>query len=106
MINIVTKILIINKVANPLTLLSPKINRIIATINVVKLESKIVQNDSLFPNWKAISKSVPLYNSSRIREYVMTFASTAIPIPMTNAAIPGRVNTPPISQYIPNVSKV
>ena len=68
MTNIVTKILIINSVANPFTLLSPKINSIIATIKVVKLESKIVQNEFLFPNWKAISNFVPLYNSSRIRE--------------------------------------
>ena len=88
----------INIVANPLTLLSPKINKIIAEINVVILESKIVINEFLFPNLKAIFNFVPLYNSSLIREKLITVASTAIPIPMTSAAIPGKVSTPPINQ--------
>ena len=48
-ITIVTSVLIINIVANPLTLLSPKIIKIIATKRVVTFESKIDINEFLLP---------------------------------------------------------
>ena len=100
------KILIINIVANPFTLLSPKINKIKATINVVKLASIIVPIEFLFPFLKAVSKETPFNNSSLIRSKLITLESTAIPIPKITAAIPGNVNTPPTNQKVAKVNTV
>ena len=47
--NIVTIVEIISIVANPLTVLSPNINKIIATNKVVMFESKIAINEFLLP---------------------------------------------------------
>ena len=63
-------------------------------------------SEVLDPSLKACFRLLPLYSSSLILEKVITLASTAIPIPRTKAAIPGRVNTPPINQKIKNTKKV
>ena len=48
-IHIVTIVLMISIVANPLTLLSPSINKTKATTNVVRFESKIAIKEFLLP---------------------------------------------------------
>ena len=70
------------------------------------LESSIVPKEDFEPSLKASCRLLPLYNSSLIRENVITLASTAIPIPNTTAAIPGKVKTPPINQNTPNTNSV
>lgn len=92
----VTKMVIIKTVAKPLIELCPKINRIIAAIMVVALASIILVNDSLLPSSKAYSRLLPIFSCSFILSKLITEASTAIPIPKSMAAIPGRVKTPPI----------
>ena len=77
-----------------------------ATRRVVRLASSIVPKLSLLPFLKAFSRLLPFNNSSLIREYVKTFASTAIPIPSIKAAIPGRVKTPPTNQNAAKTSSV
>ena len=99
-------IVIINIVAKPLILDSPKINMIMATIKVVKLESRIALKLSFDPSLKAFGKDFPFNNSSLILANVITLESTAIPIPSNNAAIPGRVNTPPTNQNIRKTKNV
>ena len=101
--SIVVNILIIKVVANPFILLSPKINKIIATRRVVIFESTIVIIEFLLPFLKAVFKFFRTSNSSFIRAKLITFESTAIPIPSRIPAIPGSVNTPPINQNIENV---
>ena len=93
---IVTTIFIINIVAKPLTLDSPNINKIIATIMVVILASMILVKEFLLPSSVASSKLLPIFKCSFILSKLITLASTAIPIPSSIAAIPGRVNTPSI----------
>ena len=105
-VNIVTITVIINIVANPLILDSPKLNIIIATINVVIFESIIALKLDLEPSLKALGRLFPFNNSSFILANVITLESTAIPIPRTNAAIPGRVSTPPTTQNTPNTKNV
>ena len=96
----------INIVANPLILDSPNINIIIATIKVVKFESRIALKLHLTPSLNAKGRLLPLYSSSLIRANVITLESTDIPIPSTKAAIPGSVKTPPTSQNTKNTKKV
>ena len=96
----------INIVANPLTLLSPKINKIRATTKVVKLPSRIEAKEFLLPFLTALFNLLPFFNSSLILEKLITLESTAIPIPINTAAIPGKVRTPPTSQNIANTSAV
>ena len=105
-INIVTIILIINIVAKPLTLLSPNINNITAAIKVVILASIIETKDPLLPLLNASSKLFLFLNSSFIRSKLNTVESTAIPIPITTAAILGSVNLPPTKLNITNVNIV
>ena len=93
---IVSKILIINIVAKPLTLDCPNINRITATIIVVILASNILDKDSLLPIATASLSGLPIFNWSFILSKLITEASTAIPIPSSIAAIPGKVNVPSI----------
>ena len=95
-ISIVIIKLIISIVANPFTELSPNANNISAIINVVTFESNIDENDSLLPLINAVLRLLPFLNSSFILSFVITHASTAIPIPRTNAPIPVRVSTPSI----------
>ncbi|SLD07648.1 Uncharacterised protein [Mycobacteroides abscessus subsp. massiliense] len=83
-----------NIVAKPLTELSPKKKSTAAAMTVVKLESNIVKNELLFALEYACLSVRPILSSSLIRSYIMILASTAIPTPKTNAANPGRVNTP------------
>ena len=45
-------------------------------------------------------------NSSRIRSYISTFASTAIPIVSTIPAMPGKDNTAPKEASTPNMNKI
>ena len=75
-----------------MTELSPKKKSTAAAMTVVKLESNIVKNELLFA-FEYACLSVQ-FSSSLIRSYIMILASTAIPTPKTNAANPGRVNTP------------
>ena len=98
--------MIINIVANPLTLLSPKTNIIIATNKVVRFESTIVLKLDLLPILKASGKLFPFLSSSFTLSYNDTLASIAIPIPSIKAAIPGRVNTPPTNQNVPKTKNV
>ena len=100
-INIVANMVIISMVAKPLTDDSPNINNTIATIKVVTLASNIELQDCLFPSLNATFKLLPSSSDSLIRSLVITHESTAIPIPKTNAAIPGSVKTPPINQKTP-----
>ena len=93
---IVNRILIINIVAKPFTLDCPRINRIMATIIVVILASKILDNDSLLPIVTAVLRFLPIFNWSFILSKLITEASTAIPIPSSIAAIPGNVKVPSI----------
>ena len=59
---IVNRILIIYIVAKPFTLDCPRINRITATIIVVILASKILDNDSLLPMATAVLRFLPIFN--------------------------------------------
>ncbi|MNO60617.1 hypothetical protein D3C76_512380 [compost metagenome] len=78
--------------AKPLTAPVPKANITAATITVVTLESITVRKEDLLPALTEESTLFPLRISSLIRSFVMILASTAIPIPRINAAIPGNVN--------------
>ena len=93
-------------VANPLILLSPKINKMIAAIKVVILASIILFKEPLFPFLQACDKLFPLYNSSLILAKLITVASIAMPMPITIAAIPGSVKTPPTNQKTKSVTNV
>ena len=75
----------------PLTGPVPNQIRMHAVINVVMFASIIVENAFSYPPVKAFSELLPDFNSSRIRSKIKIFASTAIPIVRTNAAIPGKV---------------
>ena len=86
--------------------LSPKMNKIIATNKVVMLASIIVPIEAVLPFLYASLSSFLTLNSSRILVKLITLASTAIPIPSNIAAIPGNVKTPPINQKIKNVKNV
>jgi len=93
-------------VANPLTELVPKKNRTPPAIILVKFASKIVANDLRFPDLKAERTDLPSLSSSFIRSYVIMLASTAIPTPRINAAIPGSVMTAPIQSKTCSVIKI
>ena len=86
--------------AKPLTALVPISYRIRAAISVVTCESIIVDIALFEPVSVATRTVLPSMISSRIRENMTTFASTAIPIEMMIPAIPGSVSTVPISDII------
>ena len=79
---------------------------IIATNKVVRFESTIVLKLDLLPILKAVGKLRPFLSSSFTLSYNRTLASIAIPIPNINAAIPGRVKTPPTNQNVAKTKKV
>ncbi|MNC55651.1 hypothetical protein D3C75_1051920 [compost metagenome] len=58
---------------------------------VVTLASITVRKEVLLPAFTEDRILLPLRISSLIRSFVMILASTAIPIPRINAAIPGSV---------------
>ena len=68
--------------------------------------SKIEERALLNPSLMASFCDFPLYNSSRIRSKIRTFASTDIPIVNTIPAIPGSVNTAPRPARIPKINKM
>ncbi len=78
-------------IPKPLTGPVPSQIKIDAVIKVVKFASMIVENAFAYPPSSAFSEFLPDLNSSRIRSKIKIFASTAIPIVRTRAAIPGNV---------------
>src|SRR5574344_247440 len=98
--NIVTNIVIISIVANPLTELSPKIYKTIPAIRVVILASIIAPKLFLLPSLYAVNNFFPFNNSSLILSFEIIIESTAIPIPNIEAAIPVNVRTPPTALNI------
>ena len=90
----VVMILMINMVAKPFTELCPRINIMIAAMIVVTLASMILVKLFLLPISYDSFKFFPIRRFSLILSKQMTLASTAIPIPRSIAAIPGKVNTP------------
>ena len=99
-------IFMISIVAKPLIALSPKVNKIIATIMVVTLASIILLSDSLLPIMNALGRGRPFFSSSFTLSKLIIEVSTAIPIPSNIAAMPGSVSTPPIRLYIKNEANV
>ena len=91
-VNTDTRIEIIKVYANPLTVPEPSHISTRAAINVVTLPSTIAESAFLYPSLIEVRTDFPLAISSRIREIMITFASTAIPIPRITPAIPGNVN--------------
>ena len=101
----------------PFSKLQAKVNNKVVTLSYnnlageeiyyeVKSYLSFAEKLDLVPSLTASGKLLPLCNSSLIRENVITFESTAIPIPNTKAAIPGSVNTPPINQNTKNTKNV
>ena len=86
----------ISIVAKPLTEPVPNTYMISAAMKVVSCASMIAASEVFWEAWTAAGSFFPVYSSSFRRSKVMMLASTAIPTPRTNAAMPGSVNTPPI----------
>ena len=87
----------INKVrAKPLTMKAPNVppsqKRIMQTIKVVMLLSRIAVQARLNPFSTAAPKLRPLCNSSLMRSKIRMLASTAMPKDKMAAAMPCRVN--------------
>ena len=83
---------IISVYANPFTVPEPSTISTRAAINVVTCPSRIADNAFLYPSLIAVITVFPAAISSLIRAKIITFASTAIPIPRIIPAIPGRVS--------------
>ena len=90
-VNRVVPIPIINVTAKPLMGPIPTRNKINAVKKVVILPSRIADKECLKPSSTASAKPFPARNSSLIRSYIITLASTAIPSVNTIPAIPGKV---------------
>ena len=90
-VNTETRIEIIRVYAKPLTVPVPSHISTSAAINVVTFPSTIADSAFLYPSLMEVSTLLPDAISSRIREIMITFASTAIPIPRMTPAIPGSV---------------
>ena len=105
-VNSEVKIPIKRVVANPFIGPVPNVYRIKAVSPVVMFASKIEDNALEKPSRTASFCPLPLYSSSRIRSYISTLASTAIPIVRTIPAIPGRVSTAPRPDKIPKIKSI
>ena len=99
-VNIEVTIPIDRVIAKPFTGPVPIIYKISAVINVVTFASKIVTKALEKPSLIADCGSFS-FNSSRIRENISTFASTAIPTVKTIPAMPGKVKEAPNRDIIP-----
>ena len=78
--------------ANPLTGPLPRNQSTAAAIRVVMFPSRIADMALWKPAFSDACTEVPAESSSFTRAKMMTFASTAIPIPRMIPAIPGRVS--------------
>lgn len=87
----------LNVRAKPLTKLVPNQKRIKATIKVVKLPSLIEGQLLLNPSIREVEKFFSSFSSSRMRENIKIFASTAMPIDKINPPIPAKVKVTGIS---------
>ena len=70
---------------------------------VVTLESRMAVNARSYALRTASLSDSPRSCSSRRRSKISTFASTAMPIVSTSAAMPGRVNVAPIIADTPRM---
>ncbi|MNG14028.1 hypothetical protein D3C84_977520 [compost metagenome] len=91
-VRILTRILKIIVKANPRMAPLPITYRTTLAIIFVMFASIIVRSEFFEPDLSEDSKLLSLRISSLIRSYMMMFASTAMPTPSTNAAMPGKVS--------------
>ena len=90
-LNIEVKIPKHSTTAKPFIGPEPKANNAIPAIRVVIFASNIVPNARSYPALIAACGEIPIRNSSRIRSFIRTLASIAMPIVSAIAAIPGSV---------------
>lgn len=98
--NMLTNIPIAKVKANPRIMLEPNQNKIPLVIKVEMLLSRIDGQAREKPSSKLANKLLPFFDSSLILSKTKTFASTAIPIVMTNPAMPERVRVTGINLKI------
>ena len=83
--------------AKPLMEPVPNHSRTSAAMIVVTLESMIAESALLKPFFTEENSGRPAFSSSRMRSKMMTFASTAMPMPKIMPATPGSVSCAPVT---------
>ncbi len=92
--------------AKPFTVPEPISHSTTAAISVVMLPSRIADNAFWKPVFSELRTLLPLAISSFTRAKMMTFASTAMPMPRMMPAMPGRVSVTSNAFKITNTSPV